>query len=125
MSSPTPYTFEIIYGVNAPDATWLFDDQLGVETCKVNPGDQILFTFSGPGIVTQAAVLTGQLQFEPALWPFKGAGGDASVMPKTVLTVGPSLGLWVMCVAFAVLFTDGATKFYFVPDPELQVGSIP
>lgn len=122
---PNRHKFTIVYGTNAPATTWLFDGEVGPEICDVRMGDEIEFAFSGPGTVTQVAVLTGEMVSGEGAGPFAGLLGNYGLPPNKVLTVEaePSQ-TWGFSVAFCA-FVDQQPQFYFVPDPELQVGSIP
>jgi len=126
--APTDHTFQVYYSKADRQIRWKFDGADDIETCKVYTSDSIAFSIQpeahdGGGTLVQSVLLSGSQSDKTKGAPFEeGALIDLS---KTMnLKVGTSTGLWGFSIAFTVAHGDSSTSFYFVPDPELQVGSI-
>lgn len=124
------HTFDISYGSNEDSVTWVFDNQPGATICHLKAGETIQFSFTPtlamPNSAMQdAALIVGQLEGSDAP-PFIGGNNInlKKINPVVTAANGPQ-GLWNFCIAFSVLLPNGQTAFYYVPDPEVQVGSIP
>lgn len=106
----------------APLATCTID---GVPTSKMTaqPGDTLAFSFVGPKDVTttlsDAVLFSGPSQHCSEPSPFRSSQIQLTKHPKVLVE---NDGLWGFAIAFTL--TQGSTStFYFLPDPELEVGS--
>jgi hypothetical protein len=87
---------------------------------KAQKGDTVSFTIDAPGTVVQATLMSG-----PRALGSKGplfGGNPIDLMKKQPLSVGNSVGRWGFAIAIETQ-QDGISSFYFLPDPELEVGS--
>lgn len=87
---------------------------------KAHKGDTVSFTIDAPGTIVQATLLSGP-RGQGSRGPLFGAS-PIDLMKKAPLKVGDSTGRW----GFAIVIEaqqDGISSFYFLPDPELEVGS--
>ena len=87
---------------------------------KAQKGDTVSFTIDAPGTIVQATLLSGPRE-QKCSGPLFG-GNPIDLMKKVPLKVGDSVGRW----GFAIVIEaqqDGISNFYFLPDPELEVGS--
>lgn len=113
-----------IYPAANQSATWKYNDASPPGTpILVSPRDTINFTFPD-GSVETALLLVGPRRKESGLSPFRG-GAQFNIFSGADMVVSDtSKGLWGFSVTFSVI-EDGVTRFHFLPDPELEVGSIP
>jgi hypothetical protein len=88
----------------------------------VSTQDTVSFTFNGPGTLSSAILLTGTLVANQPSSPFAG-GSQLNIAPNYPLPVAGSLGLWGFTISFTTL-TEGVSNFYYLADPELEVGSV-
>lgn len=113
------HNVQINFVADNPQATWL--DEQGSDRIKARMGDSITFHFKGPGQVGDALMMSGPRRKDTSGAPFEG-GGQINIEPDTPYTIDKEKGLW----GFSIMFKtskDGVDKFYFLPDPELEVGS--
>ena len=87
---------------------------------KTQKGDTVSFTIDAPGTVVQASLMSGP-RTPGSKGPLFG-GNPIDLMKKQPLNVGHSTGHWVFAIAIEAQ-QDGISRFYFLPDPELEVGS--
>lgn len=87
---------------------------------KTQKGDTVSFTIDAPGKIVQATLLSGPRE-RGCTGPLFG-GNPIDLMKKQPLSVGNSAGLWGFAIAIETQ-QDGISSFYFLPDPELEVGS--
>ena len=60
----------------------------------------------------------------PFVPPSSSSATDIDVLKHAKLTVADNVsGTWGFTVSFTVQNKDGTSDFFYVPDPELQVGS--
>lgn len=111
---------DIKYAAGNPQASWSLE-QLG-DRIKVNMGDTISFGFSGPDTLSDAVMMAGPRCREVERSPFDG-GNRINVEPGARYRIDKPKGLWGFSVAFSTMGQDGIANFYFLPDPELEVGS--
>jgi len=122
------HAFQVYFSKADRQIRWTFDGANDVETCKVFVSDSIDFSIQPEAgdpdeTVVQSVLLSGGQSDKTKGAPFEeGALIDLSKTKK--LKVGNLTGLWGFSIAFTVGHVDGTTSFYFVPDPELQVGSV-
>lgn len=121
---PQTHNLAITYVEGQTLATWSLDDkpfQDGDEF-RAQPGDKVAFQFDGPGDITECVLISGQLQSGCGRSPFV-EGNRINLKTHSTLTIGQQQGLWGFTVSFSAQTADGTTSFYYLPDPELQVGS--
>jgi hypothetical protein len=111
----------IIYDADNPQATWAPRPD-GSNRIVAQKGDTISFTFEGPGSVTDAVMMTGPRKKNADPSPF-GGHTQINIKPDTEYKIGMTAGLWGFAITFATIGTDETVNFYFLPDPELEVGS--
>lgn len=121
------HVFEVIWN-DSTDPDWTFDGKDKFEEIVVCPGDTILFKFfPGLGVegqLSQAVLLSGTEGGADSASPFTQPF-PIILSSDSLLTVVEGDGSWGFCIAFSVSEATGNTRFLFVPDPELQVGSRP
>lgn len=102
-------------------ATWSLDGKTDF-TIKAQKGDSLTFTFNGPDPAEQMSdgiVLSGPRKQSPHVSPFQKTqlpiknGGSVAIEND---------GSWGFSIAFTTT-RDTLNGFYFLPDPELEVGS--
>lgn len=123
----SPYTLTIIFEQNKKIATYTFD-------CPKNPqgyyqlheGDRIQFIFNNPEVVVTQAILSSTMKHLPERTsPFSGfPGGTVELINNSILTIGAPEGRWCFWINFHTQ-NDAGWMVHLLPDPELQVGSIP
>ncbi|RFP17534.1 hypothetical protein D0T25_12270 [Duganella sp. BJB488] len=123
----TDHVFEVTWnGSSTPD--WTFDGQKKPEQIKVKPGEKIHFKFfQGLAVgdrLYQAVLLSGNETGAEDASPF-GRPFPLVLESDNLLTVGKKHGTWGFCIVFSINEEVDKTRFFFVPDPELQVGSRP
>jgi len=127
MTAPTSHNFNVYFSPDGREVRWAFDGANDGATCKVHVNDEIVFSFQPEtgftGTLDQCVLITGNEQQSESGSPF-GTGKMVSLKNNDKLHVGGQKGTWGFSISFSVTHTDGTTGFYFVPDPELQVGSI-
>lgn len=131
ISQPVPttdHTFQVYYSKADRQIRWKFDGADDIDTCKVHTSDSIAFSIQpeaddSGGAVVQSVLLSGSQSDQTKGAPFE-EGALIDLSQTMMLKVGTSTGLWGFSIAFTVAHADSTTSFYFVPDPELQVGSI-
>lgn len=126
--STTDHTFEVYYSKADRQIRWVFDGADDIDTCKVYTGDNMAFSFQpeaddSGGALVQSMLLSGAQSDKTKGAPFE-EGGLIDLSKTQTLKVGAATGLWGFSIAFTIAHGDSSTSFYFVPDPELQVGSI-
>ncbi|MFK3737813.1 hypothetical protein [Massilia sp. TN1-12] len=118
------YTLTITYDLGKELATWSYDNVDRAECCGAHPGDFIDILFDGPGDVSQAVMLCGQMGDEKISSPFV-QGNQIDVTRTPTLQVGKNLGRWGFSLAFSTRNADGTSSFYYLPDPEVIIRSRP
>lgn len=114
------YQIDVTYTADSSNVTWGIDNQTP-RPIKLKPEDTISFAFHGPGEVTDAVLLTGPRKKNTARSPFRN-GNQINIEPNAQLAIDNVPGLWGFSISFTVSI-DGISKFLFLPDPELEVGS--
>ena len=126
MPQPT-HQHLVTYGEGATLARWSLDGvahQDGDEF-KVLPGDKVAFQFEGPGDIAECVLISGQMESRcHGSSPFT-EGNRINLKANSTLNVGQQLGVWGFTVSFSTHNGDGTTSFYYLPDPEMQVGTLP
>jgi len=92
---------------------------------KVQPGDKVAFTFSGPDDIAECVLISGQMDSRShGSSPFT-EGNRINLKANSTVNVGQQQGVWGFTVSFSTRDGDGASSFYYLPDPEMQVGTLP
>lgn len=106
-------------------ATWSLDGvpcQDG-DSFQAQPGDKVTFQFEGPGDIAECVMISGQMQNGCAgSSPFT-EGNRINLKANSTLHIGKGQGAWGFTVSFSAHNGDGTTAFYYLPDPEVFVGS--
>ena len=122
---PQTHELTITYVQGQTDATWSLDGaplQDG-DAFQAQPGDKIAFLFDGPGDIAECVLISGQMQSTcHSSSPFV-EGNRINLKSHSTLTVGQQFGAWGFTVSFSAHNGDGTTAFYYLPDPEMVVGS--
>lgn len=108
-------------------ATWSLDGvaQQDGDQFKVQPGDKIAFQFDGPGDIAECVLISGPMQNScHGSSPFI-EGNRINLKAHSTVNVGQQQGLWGFTVSFSAHNGDGTTSFYYLPDPEVDVGTLP
>ena len=115
----------IDYAADTPIAKWV-PNGIAPDRIKANPGDQLSFEYTGPGTVIEVVVMVGPLVPDCSSPSPFDAPSPVHIKPYQALRIKhDAKGIWGFSVAFRTQSeTTGASAFYFVPDPELAVGSI-
>ena len=106
-------------------ATWSLDGVLreGGDTFFAEPGDKVAFLFDGPGDLAECVLISGQMESHcHGSSPFT-EGNRVNLKANSTLTVGKAQGTWGFTISFSAHAGDGTTAFYYLPDPEMEVGS--
>ena len=122
----------ITYGNGAP-VGWTPVTSKG-KMCHANQGQRLAFRFDGPGDVVQAVMLIGPTRNSTPQSPFEQPNPVALTRysqpdQETNYFMTPPVnvkkGTWGFSISF-MTEVDGTkdSVFYFLPDPELAVGSI-
>lgn len=120
---PSTYQLTVTYTEGQEVVTrWDFNNQGMPERCVVQHGDKIAFRFDGPGDVAECVLLAGALRNGQGSSPFN-EGNRINLKGNSTLTVGNADGLWGFSIAFTARNADATSSFYYLPDPEVQVGS--
>jgi hypothetical protein len=121
---PQTHQLTITYVQGQTLATWTLDgiplDDGDVFTAE--PGDKVAFKFDGPGDIAECVLISGQMQSGCGASPFV-EGNRINLKTHSTLIVSSQNGLWGFTVSFSAHNGDGTTAFYYLPDPEMQVGS--
>ncbi|MFS2020159.1 hypothetical protein ACEN88_26725 [Massilia sp. CT11-108] len=122
---PQTYQLTISYVQDQPLATWSLNgvQREDGDVFEAQPGDKVAFQFDGPGDVAECVLISGQMQNGcRGSSPFS-EGNRINLKAHSTLTVGANMGLWGFSVSFSAHNGNGTTSFYYLPDPEMQVGS--
>lgn len=110
----------IIYKEGNSQANLSFNQES--DRILASKGDTLSFSFDGPDQLNDAVLLVGPRRKQAARSPFDG-GNQINIEPEAKYTIDQANGLWGFSVSFSTVNKDGISQFYFLPDPELQVGS--
>ena len=115
----------IDYTATSPIARWI-PNGIVPDRIKANPGDQLSFEYNGPDTVIEVVVMVGPLVPDCSSPSPFDAPSPVHIKPYQTLRIkADAKGVWGFSIAFRTQSeTTGASAFYFVPDPELAVGSI-
>jgi hypothetical protein len=119
---PTNYPIKVTYTPGQPLASWSLDGKTDF-TIQAQKGDTLSFTFASADGIGQTMLggllLSGPRRHSSHKSPFQHhqiAIGDGSSVKIE------NDGLWGFAIAFSAT-QDDTEAFYFLPDPELEVGS--
>ena len=121
MEKKQNHEIRVKYDAGNPQASWAPRPQ-GTDRIQASMNDTISFKFEGPDPLTDAVMMTGPRMKEAERSPFAG-GNQINIEPGARYTIDKENGLWGFSVAFTTINADGISNFYFLPDPELEVGS--
>jgi hypothetical protein len=119
------YQLTISYVAGQTIATWSLDGLLRAndDTFFVEPGDKVAFVFDGPDDLAECVLISGQMESRcHGSSPFT-EGNRVNLKANSTLTVGKAPGTWGFTVSFSTRAGDGTSAFYYLPDPEMEVGS--
>jgi hypothetical protein len=122
---PQTHQLTVSYVQGQTIATWSLDGvpfQEG-DVFEVQPGDKVAFQFDGPGDIAECVLISGQMESScHRSSPFV-EGNRINLKAHSTLTAAQDYGLWGFTVSFSAHAGDGTTAFYYLPDPEMQVGT--
>jgi hypothetical protein len=108
-------------------ATWSLDgvpQQEGAQF-KVYPGDKVTFQFDGPGDIDECVLISGKMQTKcHGSSPFT-EGNRINLKANSTVNVAQQLGVWGFTLSFSAHNGDGTSSFYYLQDPEVDVGTLP
>ena len=126
MPQPT-HQLVVTYIKGQTTATWSLD---GVQhedgdLFQVQPGDKVAFQFNGPDDIAECVLISGQMETRcHGNSPFT-EGNRINLKANSTVNVGQQQGVWGFTVSFSTCSSDGTSSFYYLPDPEMQVGTRP
>lgn len=123
------YTMTIQFNESSTLAAAVFEPQPGKsgDILQFQAGDTINVKYAQTGNtcapkVTSSILIAGPKQARIPESPFDADAKQIDLVQQPSLTIDNTNGVWGFSVSFAVQEQD-ATSFYYLPDPELQVGS--
>jgi len=121
---PQTHQLTVTYVQGQVLAIWSLDgtQQQDGDVFRAEPGDKVAFQFDGPGDIAECVLISGQMQSGCGSSPFT-EGNRINLKAHSTLTVSPQIGVWGFTVSFSAHDEDGTTAFYYLPDPEMEVGS--
>jgi hypothetical protein len=121
---PQTHQLTVTYVQGQILATWSLNgtEQHDGDVFSAQPGDKVAFQFEGPGDIAECVLISGPMQSGCAPSPFV-EGNRINLKAHSTLTASPQFGLWGFTVSFSAHNGDGTTAFYYLPDPEMEVGS--
>lgn len=122
---PQTHQLTVSYVQGQTLATWSLDGMQrdDGDVFEAQPGDKVSFQFDGPGDIAECVLISGQMESScHGSSPFSD-GNRINLKAHSILTVGANLGTWGFTISFSAHNGDGTTSFYYLPDPELQVGT--
>lgn len=106
-------------------ATWSLDGtacQDG-DSFEAELGDKVTFQFEGPGDIAECVLISGQMESScHGSSPFT-EGNRINLKANSTVHISKTQGTWGFTISFSAFNGDGTTAFYFLPDPEVIVGS--
>ncbi|KAB0324766.1 hypothetical protein O3297_05025 [Janthinobacterium sp. SUN128] len=129
MIAVNPNNFIVTFDAAGQNVAWKYDGAGDAPVCAAGESQRITFSFvcsDRPQTFSVVATLTAQPMAGSAGAPFV-QGAVVPLTNPTTLTVSTQAGDWDFGIAFTATWPapDGYTVSANVPDPELQVGSIP
>lgn len=124
---PKIHQLTVTYTQGQTLATWSLDgvQREDGDSLDVLPGDKVAFQFDGPGDVAECVLISGQMQSKcHGSSPFT-EGNRINLKANSTVNVANYSGTWAFTVSFSAHNGDATTAFYYLPDPEVVVGSRP
>lgn len=121
------YQLTVTYVQGQTLATWSLDgtQRQDGDSFDVAPGDKIAFQFDGPGDIAECVLISGQMENRcHGSSPFT-EGNRINLKANSTVNVGKAAGAWGFTISISAHNGDGTTAFYYLPDPEVVVGSRP
>ncbi|WP_157202028.1 hypothetical protein [Massilia sp. Root335] len=122
---PQTHQLTVTYVQGQTLATWSLNGvscQDG-DSFPAQPGDKVAFQFEGPGDIAECVLISGQMESGcRGSSPF-AEGNRINLKANSTLNIKPGDGAWGFTVSFSAHNDDGTTAFYYLPDPEVIVGS--
>jgi hypothetical protein len=122
---PQTHQITVTYVQGQTLATWSLDgvQRQDGDVFQAQPGDKVSFQFEGPGDIAECVLISGQMQSScHGSSPFT-EGNRINLKANSTLNIGKSEGAWGFTVSFSAHNGDGTTAFYYLPDPEVIIGS--
>lgn len=127
---PKQYTMTIQFGQSSEIAEAAFEPtpkKKSGDILQFDAGDTIKVKYAqsdNPGApkVISSILLAGPKQSELPQSPFDADSSPIDLVANPKLTIDSTVGIWGFSVAFTVEYKN-STSFYYLPDPELEVGS--
>lgn len=126
---PKQYTMTIQFDQSSEIAEAVFEPtpKKSGDILLLDAGDTIKVKYeqsgsSGKPNVTSSILLAGPKKSKLPKSPFDSDTNPIDLVANPKLTIDSTNGLWGFTVSFTVEDQD-TTSFYYLPDPELQVGS--
>lgn len=117
------YNITIQFNPGNPMATWSIDGKIEA-LIAAQVGDTLSFDFRLPDTpsmeLTSAMLFAGPRKPSTDVSPFNQS--QIPLVQGSKVKVAHE-GLWGFSIAFTTATKDGVSSFYFLPDPELDVGS--
>jgi hypothetical protein len=118
------YNIAIQFNPGNPMATWSIDGKVEA-LIKAEAGDTLTFDFrlpDSPSLELASAMLFAGPR-KPASEPSPFNSTQIPLVQGSKVKVAND-GFWGFSIAFTTTNQQGTSGFYFLPDPELEVGSI-
>ena len=122
---PQTHQITVSYAQGQTIATWSLD---GVpfkdgDSFWAQQGDKVAFQFEGPGDIAECVLISGKMQSSCHHSSPFAEGNRINLKAHSTLTVGNEDGAWGFTISFSAHDDGGATAFYYLPDPEVFIGS--
>jgi hypothetical protein len=117
----------VTYVKGQTTATWSLDgvQHQDGDLFQVQQGDKVAFQFNGPDDIAECVLISGQMDSRShGSSPFT-EGNRINLKAHSTVNVGQQQGIWGFTVSFSTRASDGTSSFYYLPDPEMQVGTLP
>jgi hypothetical protein len=93
------------------------------DSFSAQPGDKVSFLFNGPGDMAECVLISGQMESgSHGSSPFT-EGNRINLKANSTVNIGQVEGKWAFTISFSAHNGDGTTAFYYLPDPEIVIGS--
>lgn len=124
----TQYTIDVICTPGQPLATWNLKGKPHNDLLRVDMGDTLLFQIRDPSgallnDMTECMLMSGPMKGQSKRTPFTVDTPHSLTNAAGKVTIGHLKGHWGFSIAIVNTQKDSTSAFYFLPDPELQVGS--
>jgi len=122
---PQTHQITVTYVQGQTLATWSLNDEpcQDDDSFPAQPGDKVTFQFEGPGDIAECVLISGQMESScHGSSPFT-EGNRINLKANSTVNIGKYTGTWGFTISFSAHNGDGTTTFYYLPDPEVIVGS--